>query len=554
MSPSPTDFNLRYGLRVSRRRLPIFVLCVLLVPAATILVSVLQKKEYSARAVLLFRDPQLDQKLFGSSFVQSETDPTRQAATNLDLVSLQRVAALTASHLPGVTQAQVSSAVNVSGMGQADLVSIDATERSARFAARLANIFATTYIAFRRDADRATIQSAEVPLRRQLAALPVGARFGPLWQSLQTRLSQLKVLSSLQTGNAELVQPAQVPSSPSSPKLVRNGALGIFFGIVLGIALVLVAEALDRRLRDPAEVEQTFERPLLAAVPENSALTKSDLALLSVPDAGREAFRMLWANLRYFSLSRDIRSVLITSADRDDGKSTVAWGLAVAAASAGSRTLLIEADLRNPSFAKRFELPSHDGLTNVLAGEVTLAQAAMRLPLPLTEEDVTPTRAMDVLLAGPRPPDPTDLLQSPRMSNFLREAEDQYDLVLIDTPPAAVVSDAIPLITMARGVIVVSRLGKSVREHAHRLRRQLDHLEAPVLGVVVNFVGRSDLYTYGYGYEYKTPTSTSAPVTNGAPPWYVGHPDFEQSRRGADTTASARDPGPATQERSDIGS
>src|SRR5205823_689385 len=137
------------------------------------------------------------------------------------------------------------------------------------------------------------IVAAEQPLQRQIASLPRSLRGGSLAQSLQARLAQLRVLASLQTGNAELVQPAQVPGAPSSPKIVRNGLLGLFLGILLGIAVVLLAETLDRRLRDSAEAEQLFGRPSLATLPESAALTSPNAALLAVPEAEREAFRML---------------------------------------------------------------------------------------------------------------------------------------------------------------------------------------------------------------------------------------------------------------------
>jgi capsular exopolysaccharide synthesis family protein len=510
---SPADFDVHYLLRALRRRLPLVLLCVLVVPAVAVALSVIQKKKYTATASLLFRDPQFDQKLFGASFVPSETDPARQAATNLDLVSLQRVAALTAAQLPGMTEQRVSSAISVGSGGQADIATIQATSRSPSFAATLANAYASTYIAFRRDADQATIRSAEIPLERQIAALPKAQRLGAPGQSLQQRLGQLDVLASLQTGGAELVQPAEVPTSPSSPKPVRNGAFGAFFGILLAIAAAIIAEARDRRLRDPAELEQLFERPVLGVLPESTALTGTDPALRSVPELDREAFRMLWVNLRYFRLSRDIRSVLITSADRADGKSTVAWGLALMAAHAGPRTLLVEADLRNPSLASRFDAPAQHGLTSVLMGDVGLREAVVGLSLPGTQHDSNPPRTLDVLFAGRRPPDPTDLVQSQRMADFLRQVEQEYELVVIDTPPAAIVSDAIPLISMVRGVIVVGRLGNTFREHARRLRQQLENLEAPTLGVVVNSMPESYQYGYVYGYAY-----TELPSRNGPRP------------------------------------
>jgi receptor protein-tyrosine kinase len=519
-----SDIKLLHVWGAIRRRLPIFVACLVLVPAVVVALSLVQRKEYTAKAVLAFRDPGFDQKLFGTSYVQNQPDPQRQAATNVALVSLPRVAALTAATLPGVTEQRVSSAVSVGSDSQSDLASIEATARDPRFAAKLANTFAAQYIGFRRDADQATIHSAEVPLQRQIAALPPSDRFGPLGQSLDQRLSQLGVLASLQTGGVELVQPAEVPRSPSSPQPMRNGLLGLFGGLVLAIGAVLLAERLDRRLRDPAEVEQIFERPALATLPRTAELNGADPALLSVPPPAREAFRMLWVNVRYLSLNREVHTVVLTSADRNDGKSTVAWGLAVAAASGGTRTLLMEADLRRPSLANRLALPSRDGLTNVLAGDVPSAQAIMRVPLPRDGHDQIAVRALDVLLAGPRPPDPTDLLQSRRMGDFLHWLQDRYELIVIDTPPAALVSDAIPLITLADGVVVVNRLGNTVREHARRLRQQLGHLDAPILGTVVNSVRSDGGYAgYGYGYGY---LEAEAPVerASGTVPNTVARP------------------------------
>jgi capsular exopolysaccharide synthesis family protein len=544
MSHSSANFNLRYVLRALQRRLPILLACAVLVPCAAVVFSLLQQQQYTAKASLLFRDPEFDQKLFGNSFVQSQTDPTREAATNLQLVSLPRIAAMTSATLGGVSEKEVSSAVSVAAAGQSDVATIQATASNPDFAAQLANTFANEYIVFRRDADRAKILSAQAPLQQQIAALPARDRSGAVGQPLQQRLDQLNVLASLQTGNAELVQAAEVPRAPSSPLPLRNGALGVFFGLLLAAGLVVLAEALDRRLRDPAEAEQMFERPLLAAVPVSPALPYADPGLLAIPAAEREALRMLSVNLRYFSLSRDIRSVLVTSADRNDGRSTVAWGLAVTAAAAGTRTLLIEADLRKPSFGTRFKLPWREGLTSVLAGDVTRAQAVSRLQLPHTGNDLTPTHSMDVLVSGPRPPDPTDLLQSRRMADFLGDVEDAYDLVIIDTPPTATVSDAVPLISLARGVIVVTRLGNTVRDHARRLRQQLDNLQAPILGVVVNSV-EADPYPYEYSDSNGAPIRTRR--KNGAPPRGDGQAATKAPRKEgpAQTTARAslRQPG-----------
>lgn len=494
------------------------LLCVVAVTAAAVGVTALQKKQYTATASILFRDPQLDQKLFGAQFGPSESDPARQAATNLQLLSLPQVASLAAAKLHG-TEQEVASAVAISPGGQSDIDTIQAADPSPARAATVANTYATSFIAFRRNTDRSTIQSAELLLRRQLATLPPSERDGALGLSLAERLNQEEVLASLQTGGAELVQPATVPTAPSSPKPVRNGLFGAFFGLLLGIAAAIMAEARDRRLRDPVELEQMFERPLLLALHKSAAIDNSDPGLLSAPPVDREAFRTLWVNLRYFRLSRDIRSVLVTSPDRDDGKSTVAWGLAVMAASTGTKTLLIEADLRNPTLASRYDAPVQRGLSDVVLGDVEPRQAIVQLSLPSGQDGVTPARALDVLFAGRRPPEPTDLLQSASMANFLKQVEQEYELVVIDTPPVAVVSDAIPLIAMVGGVIVVGRLGNTLRDHARRLRQQLHNLDSPTLGVVVNAVDQRYPYGYAYGYDYgivaSEPGNGSGPLHNG---------------------------------------
>lgn len=548
MSRDSADFNLRYALRTLRRRLPLFLLCLVLVPAVAVAVSLLQKKKYTAQASLYFRNPQFDQMVFGSALAQSPPDPTVEQATNLGLVSLPRVAALTAAKLH-LTEKQVESAVTPSNSGQSNLGTIQATATSPTFAATLATTYATQYINFRRSADRAVVASAQLPLQRQIRALPPSLRDGSLGQSLQSRLSQLKVLASLQTGNAELVQPAEVPNGASSPKPARNGALGLFFGILLGLGLVMLAESLDRRLRDPAEIEQIFDRPILAGLPESASLTSLDGDLETIPAA--EAFRMLWATLRYYTLSRDIRSVLISSADRDDGKSTVAWGLAAAAANAGKRVLLIEADLRNPTFAGRLKLHAAIGLTNVLAGDLELPDAVMHYSFPRLDDDPRPPQSMDVLFAGPRPPNPSDLLQSSAMSDIMTAATDQYELVVVDTPPVAVVSDAIPLIALADGLIVVSRLGRTLRDHAHRLRQQLDHLDAPTLGIVINSADEAQPYAYDYEYggEY-APQPAASTRKRG---WTRGRRDPSASASPSASNGMPRDAERAPAERATSG-
>jgi capsular exopolysaccharide synthesis family protein len=502
-------------LAVLRRHVPVIVICALLAPAAALGLSLVQQKKYAATASLLFRDPGLDQKLFGSTFQQPTQDPTRAAATNVRLVSLSIVADRTARALGRPwTRDRVSHKIDVAG-DQSDVVSVKATDHSPGVAARLANTFGRQYIAFRRDADRSKFREAQALVAQQLQTLTPAQQQGSEGRALRARAEQLQTLAALQTGNAELVQPADVPDSPTSPRPMRNVLIGALLGLALGIATAFLLERLDRRLRNASEVEEIFERPVLGVIPTSRAIAAAGPARESeLPLRDEEAFRILRANLRYFNVDRPVHSVLVTSAEPGDGKSTVSWNLALAAANAGGRALFLEADLRRPRVAEsNQQVRPAPGLTSVLSGHAKLGEAVQTVALGGARADAGEMRTMDVIVAGPVPPNPVDLIESDRMREIVRQVEEQYDLVVIDSPPMSVVSDAIPLVKQANGVIVVARLGKSRRESVSHLHVQLQNLNAAVLGVVVNSRKAERLRGYGLTYqEAYAPQSANGPV------------------------------------------
>jgi succinoglycan biosynthesis transport protein ExoP len=507
--------TLREGLEVLRRRMGVMLLCAVLVPAAALAVSLTQEKEYTASASLLFRDPEFDEKVFGGTSLAPSQDPDREAATNVRLVSLEVVADRAARALgQGLSGRQISERVDVTPEGQSDVVSVAATGSTPRAAASLANVFATEYIAFRREADRSKVGEAQQLVERQFRELLPAEQQGSQGRSLLERSEELEVLASLQTGNAELVQRAQRPRHPSSPKPLRDSVLGVVFGLLLGGSLAFLFERLSRRIKDPKELEKLFERPILGAVPESRAFAMAGHDPRDLPAGDAEAFRMLRANLRYFNVDRNVRSVLITSAAPGDGKTTIAWHLASAAAETGTSTLLLEADLRHPSLGLRLGLADSRGLSQVLAGNPRSLQSVVnQVPVSGYRDG---GRTLDVVLAGALPPNSTDLMESERMREILKEAEREYELVVIDTPPTSVVSDAIPLVTQVSGVIVVSRLEKTTRDAASHLHSQLEHLDAPVLGVVVNGLdAKRGGYRYAHGYGYGE-ARVAAAASNGA--------------------------------------
>jgi capsular exopolysaccharide synthesis family protein len=484
---------------VVRRRWALIALCFIVVVGASIAFSLVREKEYSASTSLLFRDPEFDTTLFGSTFAPA-LDPARESATNVELVSLDIVAARTASELGDLTPAEVEDKIEIEEQGQSDVVEITATDPDPDRAAEIANTLAREYIDFRQAADREKVEQARELVEDELAEVEASGGSERELSELQRQIDSLTVLASLQTGNAELVQPAQPPRSPSSPKPVRNGLLGAFVGLLLGFGLAFIVDRFDRRLRDPDEVGETLDRPVLGLIPESDWIGAGRSKQTEMPVLEIESFRSVRANLRYFNIDREVKSVLITSALPGDGKTTIAWNVAAAGAGVGVRTLLIEADLRRPMLAQRLGVDPTRGLSRVLAGRASLHDEVTQAPVVDSTNGAGEPRYLDVLLAGALPPNPADMIESEHMRALISEAERSYDAVFIDTPPTSLVSDAIPLMGEVDGVIVVVRLGNSTRAALERLRDQLTNLGAPTLGVVINSMPERRAYGYYRGY------------------------------------------------------
>jgi receptor protein-tyrosine kinase len=210
---------------------------------------------------------------------------------------------------------------------------------------------------------------------------------------------------------------------------------------------------------------------------------------------------MLRAHLRYFNVDRELKTLLVTSAHPAEGKTTIACSLATAAASMGTQTLLIEADLRKPRLQASLELQPGPGLADALVGAAPLAQAIQHLVVETGTDYGAQSHGLDVLEAGAVPPNPAELLESRAMVDLLAWAREHYGLVVIDTAPLAMVADAIPVMDNVDGVIVVARLGLTTRGASTHMRERLGKLGAPTLGLVINDV-RASANSYGYGYTY----------------------------------------------------
>jgi non-specific protein-tyrosine kinase len=523
ISPPQSTATVRSFVRLLRRRLWVIVLCAVLVPAAVVAYSLRQEQQYRATASLLYRDSGLTALVDPGPVLSDNAQGDQTSATDVSLASLDDVAARTARRLD-VPVSRVTRSVEFEPVGTSSLARVNATDTDPGTAARIANTYARQLISVRRRADLADVRRAQSALQTRLQSVQrrldalrstshqgtqgqrgerLAERNARVKERAQTleRLGQLRSLAALVTGNVELAQRATVPTATIGPKTKRNAVVGVGLGLVLGLALALLFEMLDRRLRDPAEIAELVDLPILGVIPRSRALAEPP-SISGLPDAESQAFHMLRTTLRYYNEDRELGSVLITSAGPREGKTTVAWNLASVSAQAGQKVLLLEADLRRPSLAARFHAPADRGLTDVLARDARLADVVHEVVVGTRASSSRATCTIDLVVAGRLPGSIAGLIESERMDHLILEAQEHYDLVVIDTPPISVVPDAIPLVGKVSGVVLVMRLGTTTRDAIRVLGTRLRHIRAPVLGAVVNGIsGRDSYYQAAYDTE-----------------------------------------------------
>jgi succinoglycan biosynthesis transport protein ExoP len=519
MDSEQANLSIEQVLGILRRRAPWIVLCFVLVAGAAYGFSKHQTKKYTATASLVFSNNQLSQQAAGLQAISSGGSQQSQQQTNLKLVQLGDMAEKTASKLSkaknagalekGLTKEKVKVGLTVSAQGESNIVDVAATSTSPALAADIANAYTEQFVKEQQSSNHKYYASALKLVEKQLHGISRKEKLSTAGLALEGRVQSLGVLAELKNGNVEVAQAATEPTSPSSPKTSRNVVLGGVLGLLFGLGIAFLLERLDRRIREPKDLEEVYGLPLLGVVPESSALSRSAKgggdgpAVLPAGEA--ESFHLIRAHLRYFNVDRQLRTLMVASAAPGDGKTTIARHLATAAARMGSRVLLVEADLRRPTIARQMNVQSGPGVADVLIGAVPWSEATQRVELDAPSGDSAKARTLDVLVAGAvLPPNPGELIESHAMETLLERAQSQYDLVVIDTPPLTAVSDAFPLLGKVDGVIIVGRVGRNRRDVAERLHETLTGAGAPLLGVIANGFksGRGSYGGYGYTYDY----------------------------------------------------
>ncbi|MGB9835398.1 MAG: GumC family protein [Candidatus Saccharicenans sp.] len=344
-----------------------------------------------------------------------------------------------------------------------------------------------------------------------------------LLESLLKRQSETGLtarLKGLRTSNIRIVDRADIPVRPSSPKKLRNLLLALFLGLFGGVGLALGLEYLDNTVKSVEDVERYTGLPALGVVPafdsdsraygyyysyssrkegekgkDGKAKQKEprpeniELIVYHAPESAlAEAYRSLRTALLLSGPQAHLKKIQVTSPLQGEGKSSTISNLAVSLAQMGRRVLLIDADLRRPRQHRLFNVKNHDGLTNYLALDLP--------PDKLVKETMVPN--LFLVNSGPIPPNPAELLSTEKMSQLLEEMSRRYDFLLIDTPPVLAVTDAQVVGKMVDGLVLVVQAERTPREALRQTRELLDLLKIKTLGVVVNCF---DLDSRGYYYR-----------------------------------------------------
>lgn len=303
-----------------------------------------------------------------------------------------------------------------------------------------------------------------------------------------------------------VVNPPSLPASPVAPKAEQNVAIGLILGLLSGLGIALLVNALDRRIKSKEQLESITGKPVVGSIPFRTDMDKKHGAEHIVPfreghSPAAESFRRLRTNLQFLNVDNPARVFVLTSSVAMEGKSETSINLSLALAEAGNKVLLVEADLRRPLVVSYMEMPDRVGLTNILSGQAKFADVVQE-----TRHD-----GVDLLACGPLPPNPSELIASDMARRLFEDLRKDYDYVIIDSPPLIPVTDGALLAKITDGAILVVRSNRTTSDQVAQAVDNLQKADATLLGLVTvaNRPAKkgSSSYYDSYYYSSKQPST-----------------------------------------------
>ena len=321
-----------------------------------------------------------------------------------------------------------------------------------------------------------------------------------MYELLIKRFKETSLIEEMKTGNIRIIDRAEVPQAPVGPNKMRNLMLAVVLGLALGVGLAFFLENLDNTIKLPEEIKEQLKIPYLGPVPmispdgipENE--DKDLVAIHNPKSSASEAYCGIRTGILYSSADTTPQVILMTSAGPLEGKTITSSNMAVVMAKAESKVLLMDCDMRRPRIHKLFMIDREPGLSSILVGTGNVEEAI----------EPSPVKGLDILPVGPIPPDPSEILGSSRMRQFIDTLREKYTRIIIDSPPVSSITDAVVLAQMVDSVILVIRAGETPRPVIENSLEQLKTVNANIIGAILNAVsvGWDSYYYYQYYYYY----------------------------------------------------
>jgi polysaccharide biosynthesis transport protein len=507
--------TVRDYFRALNRRRWLVVLAMCATVGSAVALTLLQDPIYESTAEIIV-EPRPSNTVFEQEAEPFTQNLDRAVQTEIRVIEGTRVRENVRDRLGLPT---VGPRVQARAVGATNVITLTLQSGDPATAQILLEAHIDAYVDARRQQARASIDAASAEVDVQVAALQeqiddidrwldwapgssLAYRREALIQqqaSFRLRLGELRVDAALTTGGVSYVRGADLPEEAIDPQPRDTVILAVIGGLILGIGAALIVDYLDESVVTVDDVAAIDGPPVLAAVPAQRHMDAAPIATESAAGAALESFRGLQTNIAFLGLDRPMRVIQVTSSLPGEGKSTTASNLAAVLAGAGHRVVLVDADLRKPRLHTSFAIGQFPGLTEVLLG--VAPHEVLRTVGP----------NLSLMTAGAAPTNPGSLVLGSQVAEVLRSLADEFDYVIVDSPPVLPVADAVGFARGVDGVLVVAQSQRVGRRALAQTLTRLGQAGVTPIGVVLNRTPKGDdgYYGYGYGYSY----GDAAPAT-----------------------------------------
>lgn len=506
-------------IKILRTRKFIIYQAVIIIFIVAMVASYFQKPVYEATATIMLKEKDMGTSmLFGDILNQFGSQPERSLQTQIKLITLRPVLQSVIDKLKlNIEPGDLHKKIDIESEGNANLLTVSVKDGSPYRAAKIANTTVEEYLNSSRHITTTELSRARQEVSKKLKdteeeiivlAKETAKKKNSVPDDLKAKMDmatgiyvmlaekheQLKISEELRTSEALLVAPAVVPEKPVFPKPMQTAVISLIGGLMVGIAFAFGIDQLDNTIRTTEDAEAIYKLPVIGQIPYQDTLMKLDdktLVKLHPKSTGAEAYRTIRTNIEYFNAEKSIRTIMIASANPQEGKSVAGINIAIAFAQTGKKVILVSCDLRKPSIHNYTHTSNTKGLSNYLAGYTDIVEDVMQ------DSDI---ENLKIITSGPLPPNPSELLGSKRMEQLINELREKMDYIIFDTPPILAVTDSTVLAKFSDGAIIISDYKRTSKDDGKKIISALEKTGVRQLGVVINNIPKSVAYPYG-GYK-----------------------------------------------------